>query len=420
MTPLDQIKERIRARYGLTPRPEWDAALGRGLPSDVPPPLDGGALLALAGRVTIEESHFLRHPEQLEAAADWLVARLHGDAPGGVQRVWSAGCCRGEEPYSIVMAVLERLPSITPARLDVLGTDLSGESIRAARRGAFGEWSMRGVPPSIRDRYFERRAGDLVDLRPEVRRFVRFENLSIQEQLLAFGPGSIDLIFYRNVSVYMDPAAAAAVYENMARALDEDGALVISATDPRPDPSLFVPVNRDQPCILRRALGAEARLSRIPGPRRRKGERERPPRRSSLPPRPQPSVDALVRDAVRLGDRGHLGAALEIADDVVAAHPREKAGYGLRGRLRAAAHAQREAAADFERVLAIDPEDHVARFWYAESLRGSGDPWRSAEALRELERRLAALADDRVVDGEGDVTVGDLRLAARSMLEAME
>jgi hypothetical protein len=80
----------------------------------------------------------------------------------------------------------------------------------------------------------------------------------------------------------------------------------------------------------------------------------------------------------------------------------------------------KEAAADFDRVLALDPDDHLARFWYAEALRGGGASSRSIEALKELERRLHPLDDGNVLDDDSVVTVRELKAAARSMREALE
>ena len=427
MNLLEELKARISDRYGLEPRPEWDAALSAGLGTNPEALNESPTLREMASRITIEESHFLRHPEQLEFAADWLRRRFETKPAGKVLRVWSAGCCRGEEPYSLIMLLLERMPGIPPGCLDVLGTDLSQGAIRVARRGVYNEWSMRGVSAAVRERYFEF-DDTYLSLRPDVKRFARFENLSIQEQLALFEPGEIDLILFRNVSVYMAPQAVRQVYESMARVIDRDGLLVISATDPRPSKMLFSLADQSQCNVLRPSRGSERRaavsgLSAAPGLGRDVRFFAAP--ETPLPPIPPPSLESLVREAAALGDRGRLEAAIETADRVVAAHPRNKIGYALRGRLRVAAHEQRAAVADFQRVLSLDPEDHLARFWFAEALRGGGDAMRSVDVLKDLDDRLRLLPDGNVIpgetlDGDAAVTVGELKSAVRFMMEAIE
>lgn len=426
MSVLEALKARISDQYGLEPRPEWDDVLSAGLGSNPEALNESPALRDLASRITIEESHFMRHPEQLEFAADWLSRRLE-TKPLDPVRVWSAGCCRGEEPYSLIMLLIDRIPDLFPGRLDVLGTDLSHGAIRVARRGLYNEWSMRGVSTAIRERYFEI-SDTFLALRPGVKRFARFENLSIQEQVALFTPGEIDLILFRNVSVYMASRSADQVYESMARVIDPDGLLVVSATDPRPSKMLFGLVDHSQCNILKPVRGAKpqpAPFASVPEGGAGRRVRTFPPPSPPLPPVPPPSLEALVREAVALGDRGRLDAAIDTADRAVAAHPRSKIGYALRGRLRVAAHEQRAAAADFERVLSLDPGDHLARYWYAETLRGGGYVPRSVEMLKDLAERLRLLPDEKVIegealDGEAAITVGELKAAVRFMREAME
>jgi chemotaxis protein methyltransferase CheR len=418
---LDDLKTRIRDLYGLLPRPEWDPVLREILSAKNASWLDNTTLRALMGRLTIDESHFLRHRDQVEFAADWIFGRLQAGPKRGVLRVWSAGCCRGEEPYSVVIALLERIPSLLPGGCDILGTDVNPEAIRLARQGFYNEWSMRGVPDAIREKYFERRNEFSLALKPEVKRFVRFEHLSIQEQLAAFEPGVIDLILFRNVAVYMDAGSAGRVYEEMARVLAPDGILILSATDPRPERRIFAPANRENHCILRPFSEEETGKAAIPAA----PPVSRPPRPAGSKPAPRPvksptPLEALLSEATVLGDRGELETAIRTAGRAISAHPRSKIAFELRGRLLVAAHRLKEAAADFDRVLALDPDDHLARFWYAEALRGGGASSRSIEALKELERRLHPLDDGNVLDDDSVVTVRELKAAARSMREALE
>src|SRR5690554_958388 len=55
----------------------------------------------LASHLTVGETYFFREPRSFEAFEQWLTKRIARGDRG--LRVWSAGCCTGEEPYSIAM-----------------------------------------------------------------------------------------------------------------------------------------------------------------------------------------------------------------------------------------------------------------------------------------------------------------------------
>src|SRR5215471_7669572 len=52
--------------------------------------------------------------------------------------IWSAGCSSGEEPYSILMVLLDYFPPESGWSIRVLGTDISTRVLEKAERG---RWS---------------------------------------------------------------------------------------------------------------------------------------------------------------------------------------------------------------------------------------------------------------------------------------
>src|SRR5258708_6161994 len=78
-------------------------------------------------RITTNETRFFREPEHfafLEGSLipSWVRAADAGERRREV-RAWSAGCSTGEEPYSLAMALLERLPADAGWTVDILATD---------------------------------------------------------------------------------------------------------------------------------------------------------------------------------------------------------------------------------------------------------------------------------------------------------
>jgi CheY-like chemotaxis protein/chemotaxis signal transduction protein len=98
------------------------------------------------------------------------------------------GCATGEEAYSIAACLLDLLP--VTVQFEVLGTDLLGRNLAAARNGEYGAWSRRPAGPLLHP-VFEESGGDRVRILAAVREATRFE----EHNLLDEPPGVFDLIF---------------------------------------------------------------------------------------------------------------------------------------------------------------------------------------------------------------------------------
>jgi chemotaxis protein methyltransferase CheR len=184
-------------------------------------------LAALARELTVGETYFFRHVEQFNAFREVaLPERLSARAASRSLRILSAGCASGEEPYSLSILLRER--GLEPGyEATVLGLDLNPDSLAKARAGVYSPWSLRETSPEVRDRWFqpEGRAHRLVR---SLRDSVRFEqhNLILESPHL-LAPGSLDVVFCRNVLMYFTPEQASGIVERLARALAPGGFLFI-------------------------------------------------------------------------------------------------------------------------------------------------------------------------------------------------
>lgn len=194
-------------------------------PSDNPAADD--RFSALVQELTVPETYFFRHLDQLRALRDQVLPGVPRGADGGrCLRVLSAGCASGEEAYSIAMLLREALPAAS-CTLAVLGLDLNPEMIERARRARYSEWSLRETPQPLRERWFQRDGADFV-LDAEARGAVRFEQRNLCADDPAFWqPGSYDVVFCRNVLMYLTPDDARAVVARFARALVPGGHLFL-------------------------------------------------------------------------------------------------------------------------------------------------------------------------------------------------
>jgi len=181
----------------------------------------------LLGLVTTKFTGFFRHPRQFEFAAAHALqaARCHGRA-----RLWCAGAATGEEPYSLAMVLMELFRRDDPPAT-ILATDVDLEALVVAQRGEYGEAALRGLEPARRARFL-RETGVVRHwgIAPAVRRLVEFRPVNLASAIWTV-EGLFDVIFCRNVLMYLEACHRYAVLERMASLLAPDGLLLIDPTE---------------------------------------------------------------------------------------------------------------------------------------------------------------------------------------------
>ncbi|KAE8762737.1 CheR family methyltransferase [Georgenia thermotolerans] len=173
--------------------------------------------------VTTETSWFRDRPT-FDALTGQLLPAL---ADRGPLRVWSAGCSTGQEPYSVVMALLDAGADA----FSVLATDVSATVLERARAGRYTALEMgRGLPRSAWARYFTPRAGEW-QVAARVRERVDLRRHSLLEPSPAAHAGTFDVVLLRHVLMYFDLAARAVVLRRLRRCLAPGGFLVLGTTE---------------------------------------------------------------------------------------------------------------------------------------------------------------------------------------------
>lgn len=180
-------------------------------------------LRVLAQEVTVGETFFFRNADQFRALTESVLPE-RVRALGGVRRLrlLSAGCASGEEAFTLVMALREAGIDAT-WDLTVVGADVNPAALARAARGRFGEWSLRETPEPARRRWFRTEGREAV-LDPSIRGHVRFVERNLNDPASdLWQPGSWDVVFCRNVLMYLVPDAARGVIHRIARSLVPGG-----------------------------------------------------------------------------------------------------------------------------------------------------------------------------------------------------
>lgn len=182
---------------------------------------------ALATDLTVTETYFFRNQDQFRALGETVLAsRLAARAAVRKLSILTAGCASGEEAYSLVMSIRDRLPDSSWG-LSIRAVDVNPAMLEKARKARYSAWSLRDTPPELQRRWFTQEGQEFV-LDRSVSGAVVFEerNLADDDHDL-WTPGSYDVVFCRNVIMYLTPASAESLVTRIARALMPDGYLFL-------------------------------------------------------------------------------------------------------------------------------------------------------------------------------------------------
>ncbi|RYH00949.1 chemotaxis protein [Salipiger sp. IMCC34102] len=204
--------------------------------------------------LTTNTTRFFREPDHFECLARQAMPRLTRKAKaGGRVRIWSAGCSSGEEAYSIAATVLGTFPDAAEYDLRILATDINSHMLSRAEEALYDIDAGRDLSPAARAALFEpaRQGGSLV-VRRALRDLVTFRYLNLIGDWPISGP--FDVIFCRNVAIYLGAETQQNLWAGLARMLDEEGLLFIGHSEHIGPPSsdrleLFAPTSFRRPRV---------------------------------------------------------------------------------------------------------------------------------------------------------------------------
>jgi chemotaxis protein methyltransferase CheR len=206
----------------------------------------------LLDTLTINVTKLFRNWETWEAIAEHVIPAIWRDTQRHLL-VWSAGCSSGEEAYSLAVLVHRHASAVRETarldRVDILGTDIDRESLRAAARGVFDEDAFTDTPVDLRTAYFT--ATPPFAVRAEARNLVRFER---RDLIRGDAPAGLHLIACRNVIIYFDRATQEQLFVRFHEALVPGGFLVLGKVETLlgATRSLFEPVDARERIFRRR------------------------------------------------------------------------------------------------------------------------------------------------------------------------
>jgi chemotaxis protein methyltransferase CheR len=420
-------------------------------------PLTRNQIEVLAGHLSVGETYFFREKRSFEALEEHILPQLlraRGDA-GLRLRIWSAGCCTGEEPYSIAMLLDRLIPDLEKWNITILATDINPRFLRKAAEGIYGEWSFRDTPAWIRERYFKPRKGGRFEIRPDIRKRVTFSHLNLADDgypSLWSSTNAMDVIFCRNVLMYFAAEQTRMVAQRLHRCLVDGGWLITSPTETSNiNFSAFTAVEFPGVVLYRKTAGGvpQAVVIRPPVPVFDEEPWAFHPQRPGVPPQPavvdaarpaspkdapdglekigsveahsreQDEREAPARAARICADQGKLAEAIDWCEQAIAADKLNPAHHYLLAAIRQEQGQCDAAERSFKRTLYLDPDFVLAHFALGNLRLSQG---RRREAKRHFGNALALLhvhpQDEILPESEGLTAgrLGEIILSAQESL----
>ncbi len=181
---------------------------------------------ALINTLTIGETYFMRDKEHFRLLRTRILPQIILEKRQQKRlelTIWCAGCATGEEPYSVAITLQEFLPDIAKWKVTLIGTDINQRAIDTARQALYRKWSFRHTEPGFEKRYFEP-SDNGAQLKSEIHKMVTFKRANV----LDTPPVThCDIIFCRNVLLYLGKESIRQVENNIFEALTNGGWFIL-------------------------------------------------------------------------------------------------------------------------------------------------------------------------------------------------
>jgi chemotaxis protein methyltransferase CheR len=174
---------------------------------------------------------FFRDPPHYDIFTEHVLKPWKASGKGKL-KVWSAGCSKGCEPYSLSIRTHQELQNGKLSDIDILATDFASSVLREARRGIYELSMVEDLPKDLLQKHFLQGRGDTLGyakVKPHIKSLVRFQLLNLVEtwQLRE----RFHAIFCRNVMIYFDPQTQERLIQRFADQLEPDGVFFLGSSE---------------------------------------------------------------------------------------------------------------------------------------------------------------------------------------------
>lgn len=186
---------------------------------------DRAAIGKLKDYLTINVTSFFRDAEKFEYLRRTILPTLQQNRLAPL-RIWSAGCSRGHEPYSLAIMLAEETGM--SRQNYILATDIDQSVLAWSRAGGpYAAEEVTNVSPSLLQRYFTVKDGRYY-VTESLQRRVTFKSQNLLSDPFEKG---FDLIICRNVVIYFTSEVKDRLYQRFYESLRPGGVLFVGGTE---------------------------------------------------------------------------------------------------------------------------------------------------------------------------------------------
>jgi chemotaxis protein methyltransferase CheR len=396
-----------------------------------------------AFHLTIGETYFFREPRAFDLVCDYAREKIQIGGAASRLRIWSAGCCTGEEPYSIAMVLKQTLPELDPSRISILGTDINNRHLRFAREGVYRHWSFRSTGSTLQHLNFSAEIDGRFRLHDQAKEPVNFSELNLAAPVypsVATNTHSMDIIFCRNVLMYFSKAQARRVIERFRQCLVNGGWLIVSPSEASADmfPGFSAvyhtdaiyfrkndPLHREAvPCagesiqsscrnIISRRVEASADQNTK---RDQANDRDEQKRNATLITGNVIVGTDATTCARMLANEGKTVEAMRCINEAIEIAPTSTDLYFAKAMVAMEARHDREALQSVKRVIYLDPDCTMAHYLAGLILHSQDKHGEAVKKFETVSALLAALPDDELIPRSEGLSCAYLRTIVESYL----
>lgn len=190
------------------------------------------ALSNLINRISTNYSFFYREKAHFDFFKKTLLPEVTADLQrrnSNDLRVWCAGCSTCEEPYTIVMLMLEFFGlNYNQWDAGVLATDISEKALDIGREGVYPIERVKQAPLVLQEKYMKLK-GDSMIVKDRVKQEVVIRRFNLMHPFPFKQP--FHVIFCRNVMIYFDKITRSNLVRKFYDALEPGGYLFVGHSE---------------------------------------------------------------------------------------------------------------------------------------------------------------------------------------------
>jgi chemotaxis protein methyltransferase CheR len=151
---------------------------------------------------TNNETYFFRDKRPFSVLTDHLLPQIMETKTIAPISIWSAASSTGQEIYSILMQIKDKLPSLN-GRLSIDASDISTDALKKAKSGNYNGLDVqRGLPITTMMKYFDQLEDESWQVNQEISRIPNFFEFNLLTG--SFPVSRYDIVFCRNVLIYQN------------------------------------------------------------------------------------------------------------------------------------------------------------------------------------------------------------------------